>query len=445
MKALIERPSLAAAATVLISCLPADRTATGVHVSAADLTSVALIVLAAAFLLSGRRAGVIDVAGRRPSLRTGVMDVAGTLERRAVVLAPLAAAATVALLASADTMTSLPGYLRFLQVFVLVPLAVLVTVRDRADVMIVAGSVVGAATLQGVLGCYQVLTGTGAAYEGERVRAVGTFGAPDVMGMATMVSYGVVILLAAGLSVRGNGRVLALGGAGLLCVPLALSLSRGSWIAVICAALVVLFLHSRAVAARVVLVGAVGAALAFAAGTGSDLLDRRLASITEVVTDPDQSVSDRYSLWTAATGMWVDNPLTGVGPRRFGELRDTYAPLELSSGSDTDDPVHGYERRPLLSPHNMYLLILSEQGLLGLAAFAGFLGCLAWWAARGAVLAAAGLVTWHVVSFTYGDIGGPSTMVTSVALGLALALVAGRRRAAVRTESRAAVGAGAAR
>src|SRR5207244_12287288 len=78
----------------------------------------------------------------------------------------------------------------------------------------------------------------------------------------------------------------------------------------------------------------------------------------------------RYGLWRAATGMWTDHPITGVGLKNFASFRDEYAPLSVSSGSDVADPVSGFQREPLLSPHNMYLLILSEQGLIGISAFA---------------------------------------------------------------------------
>jgi hypothetical protein len=79
----------------------------------------------------------------------------------------------------------------------------------------------------------------------------------------------------------------------------------------------------------------------------------------------------------------------------------------------------------------MYLLALSEQGLLGCALLTGS------WAAllavgtqrlrrarrgvKGAVapgLAAVGLLLWSCVDFLYADIGGPSTVLTAVLLGL---------------------------
>ncbi|MEV0389379.1 O-antigen ligase family protein [Nonomuraea sp. NPDC050643] len=403
------RPSLPAAVLVLLTCLPVrhDDLSSGLRMTAADVASAVLAVVAVAVLLTRSR------TDRLPA--------------RALVFAPVAAAAGISALASSDVLASLPGYVRYIQVFVVIPLAVWVTVRDRTDTLIVGGALVGAATVQGLVGCVQAFTGTGASYAGEQVRAVGTFGAPDVMGMASVVSHGTIILLAAGLTLRGRRRAAALGGAALLCLPLALSLSRGTWLALLCAALVVLLLHSRVLAARVVLAGAAGAiVLALGVGTGADVLGRRLDSVASAVSQPDQSLRDRYSLWRTAVDMWRDHPVTGAGPRRFAQLRDTYAPIELSSGSDTDDPVNGYQRRPLLSPHNMYLLTLSEQGLLGLAALAGCLGAMAWWAVRERSLIAAGLLAWQLVDFAYGDIGGAPTLVMSVALGLALSLVARR-------------------
>ena len=65
----------------------------------------------------------------------------------------------------------------------------------------------------------------------------------------------------------------------------------------------------------------------------------------------------------------------------FPSYRDSNAPLHLSSGSDVEDPATGYHRQALLSPHNLYWLVLSEQGLIGALALGGFLlglGVLTW-------------------------------------------------------------------
>ncbi|MEU5539623.1 O-antigen ligase family protein [Streptomyces sp. NPDC020362] len=321
------------------------------------------------------------------------------------------------------------GLARYLQVFVLVPVAVVLLVRDRRDARLVLWSLVGLALWQGAIGVHQYLTGTGASYQGADIRAVGTFGASDVMGMATVVAYGLVVATGLALGARGRReRAVAAGCALVLVVPLAVSFSRGAWIAtaVACGAQLLLTglrpavkVCAAAVAASVVLVGGFG--------IGAAALQERLTSITQVAAAPDQSVVDRYSLWAAATDMWREHPVTGVGLKAFPEHRDGHASLALSSGSDTEGAGQGFRRQPLLSPHNMYLLLLSEQGLLGLLTAAG-----SWLAllvcslrrlrrarhVRDCALVACGLLLWQLVDFAYADIGGPSTVLTALCFGV---------------------------
>ncbi|MER5300979.1 O-antigen ligase family protein [Streptomyces lasiicapitis] len=357
--------------------------------------------------------------------------------RAAVILGLPVVGITAAACASASAATGLAGAARYLQVFVLVPAAVLVLIRNARQFRLLAWAFVGLALFQGALGVHQNLTGTGASYMGEDIRAVGTFGPTDVMGMATVVSYGFVAALA--LAFRPDAprqRAAALTCAGLLTVPLALSFSRGAWIATAVACGVVLLLAGVRRALRAALAATAAAVVLVAGlGMGSQLLQERLSSITQVTDAPDQSVTDRYAMWAASVDMWRDRPVTGVGLKGFPEHRDSHASLALSSGSDTAGAGAEFRRQPLLSPHNMYLLILSEQGLLGLLTLAGgwlaLLVCAvrAWARVRrpgrrpsGAgdldcALAACGLLVWQLVDFMYADIGGPSTVLTAVALG----------------------------
>ncbi|MDQ3989457.1 MAG: O-antigen ligase family protein, partial [Actinomycetota bacterium] len=269
-----------------------------------------------------------------------------------------------------------------------------------------------------------------ALYAGENIRAIGTFGAVDIMAMSTVVSFGLLIALGFGLASAGRRRVLLLLVAVVLLLPLVLSLSRGSLIAVVCAAAVVLAVHHwRAAVLTVLVVAALGVVLVGGFGLGADTVGERVASIGSSVDDPDRSVTDRYDLWTAAIGMWREHPLTGVGLQNFPEYRDSYAPLRLSSGSDVGDPDGRFRREPLLSPHNMYLLVASEQGTVGILAFGGLLAALAAGTVRRLLrtgtpiqrapgLCALGLLTWLLVDFGYADIGGPSSVLTAVVLGL---------------------------
>ncbi|MEG8277561.1 O-antigen ligase family protein [Streptomyces sp. AHA2] len=328
----------------------------------------------------------------------------------------------------------LVGLGRYLQVFVLVPLAVLLLLRDRADFRLLAWSFVGLAVWQGAVGVHQYATATGASYQGRPVRAVGTFGAQDVMGMATVVSLGLVC--AVGLALGGapvRQRVIALACALLLLPPLAVSFSRGAWIATAVTCVVQLLLSGlrRALPAGAVVVAA-SVILVGGFGVGTAMLQERISSITRVADAPDQSVTDRYTMWAAATGMWGEHPLAGVGLKGFPEHRDGHSSLALSAGSDTEGAGAAFRKQPLLSPHNMYLLVLAEQGLIGLLALVGswlaLLLCAvrALWRTRRAAgpgldcgLVASGLLVWQLTDFAYADIGGPSTVLTAMCFGLA--------------------------
>ncbi len=411
-------PVLPALATVLLVCVPAHRAPGGGGAGAtlADAASGVLVVCCAAWALRTRA---------RPLDTTA-----------AAVLAAPAAGLALAAATAQDPAAGLTGFVRLLQVFVLVPAALVLALRSRRHARLVTASLVAVAVVQGAVGVHQYLTGTGASYRGEDIRAVGTFGPLDVMGMASAVSCGVVVALAAGLAPPAGAprwlRPAALGTAAALLVPLVLSFSRGAWISTAAACTAVLLLAGLRTALRTLAVlMAAGVVLVGGFGVGGDLVAERAASITEVAGEPDRSVTDRYTMWAAAVGIWRENPLTGVGPKGFAGHRDSHASLALSSASDTAGAGQDFHRQPLLSPHNMYLLLLAEQGLVGATAVAGGWAALlvlgvrrlrrARTAGRGADcgLAATGLLVLVCVDFLYADIGGPSTVLTAVALGLA--------------------------
>ncbi|MFD9932744.1 O-antigen ligase family protein [Streptomyces massasporeus] len=351
----------------------------------------------------------------------------------AVVLGLPVLGVAVAAMGAVSPGEGLAGLGRYLQIFVLVPAAVLLLVRGRGDFRLLAWSFVGLAVWQGAVGVHQYVTGTGASYQGRPVRAVGTFGAQDVMGMATVVSLGLVCAVGLALgSAPVRQRVIGLACVLVLLPPLALSFSRGAWIAtaVTCAVQLLLGGLRRAFATGAV-VAAASVILVGGFGVGTAMLQERISSITQVADAPDQSVTDRYTMWAAATGMWGEHPLTGVGLKGFPEHRDSHASLALSAGSDTEGAGAAFRKQPLLSPHNMYLLILAEQGLLGLLALVGswlaLLLCAvrALWRTRRARapgldcgLVACGLLVWQLTDFAYADIGGPSTVLTAMCFGL---------------------------
>ncbi|MFD6420048.1 O-antigen ligase family protein [Streptomyces sp. NPDC060194] len=418
-------------AVIALLMAPADASGGG---TPADAASGVLVLYCAVRLLRRRE---------RPLTAVGAL----------VVGLPVTGIA-LACVTSADPAASLPGVGRYLQVFVLVPLAVLLVVRDRRDFAVAAWALVALALGQGAVGVAQFLTGTGASYMGQDIRAVGTFGPSDVMGMATVVSYGLVVCVALALGlgpgpagVRTRQAAVVFGA--LLVVPLVLSFSRGAWIATVAACLLQVVLSGGRRALRVLAtVSALGVVLVLGFGVGSAMLKERVSSITQVTGAPDRSVTDRYTMWAAAVEMWRAEPVTGVGLKGFPEYRDSNASLALSAGSDTAGAGQGYKKQALLSPHNMYLLVLGEQGALGLVTLLGsWLALLALGLRRLAGAARTGGATWcgllavgllarQLVDFAYADIGGPSTVLTSVMFGLAawwaLAADGGPRGGAIR-------------
>lgn len=407
-------PVLPVLAVVALLALPLGPGGEG-GAGPADALS-ALVVLYCALRLVRQR--------RRPLSRTA-----------AVLLGLPVIGLAVAAMGASSPGAGLTGMGRYLQIFVLVPAAVLLLIRGRSDFRLLSWGFVGLALWQGAIGVHQFLTGTGASYQGEEIRAVGTFGAQDVMGMATVVSFGLVCAVGLALGAGRTAvrqRVVASCCALALLVPLALSFSRGAWIATAVTIVVQLLLAGLRRALKVgAVVAALGVILVGGFGVGSAMLQERVDSITQVTDAPDQSVTDRYTMWAAAVGMWREHPLTGVGLKGFPEHRDAHASLALSAGSDTEGAGAAFRKQPLLSPHNMYLLILAEQGLIGLLALAGtWLGLLVC-GLRGlarvrrtgpgldCALIACGLLVWQLTDFAYADIGGPSTVLTAVCFGLA--------------------------
>jgi putative inorganic carbon (hco3(-)) transporter len=78
----------------------------------------------------------------------------------------------------------------------------------------------------------------------------------------------------------------------------------------------------------------------------------------------DSSVEKRKLLATAALQMFADRPIHGVGAGNFSEHYPQYARSIGSSSPQYDEPG------ATQFPHSLYLEIVAETGLIGLAAFA---------------------------------------------------------------------------
>jgi murein biosynthesis integral membrane protein MurJ len=457
------RPAWVVAGAMLLVCYPETSTdvSASVHVTPMDLGTVMIVM---AVLPEWIRA----LCGRAPAPFSRA--VAGLLTVVTLVLA-------LSTMLSTDTSDSLSGFVRYVQLFVAVPAATCTAIlRSRGRTAAgsaqdnwsasagpeeppeqpetwaraagpILGSMIAIGLFEAAYGTWQALTGNGSSYAGSDVRAVGTFGSLDVMGLATVVGFGMVAALALALVSTGGRRIAAWLALGAMCPAMVFSLSRGSWIAtaVACAPLAVLVLGRKLIRWSILLACAALVGLALTGGLAqlsasnangeSTSIVARFTSIFSSTSDPDQSVTDRYSLWTAAIGIGEEHPVSGVGLKQFQNYRDSKAPIALSGGGQTDSSTNGYQVEPLLSPHNMYLLAFSEQGVPGAAVFFFLLVCvpllslLRCWRTRktadpaklALALAATGWGLWGMIDFIYADIGGPTTVLLSVLIGIVLA------------------------
>jgi O-antigen ligase len=410
--AVIRRPSILVVAGVLAIVVPSEG-----RLTVADAIGGLLVAAVTIRLIRGDR-----TVGRR-----------GWLAFAAALLS-----FTIATVTAADVLASAIGFIRYAEIFVLVPVAVAMSLRDRLDVLLIAGAIIAVTIVEGAFGVYQYLTGTGAAYGGQFVRAVGTFGPEQIMALAALCGYGLVVTLALALALRGRSRTGLLAVCGFLVLALGFTLSRCAWIATAAAVLLLLFVWHWRVAAMLCAMAALGVAILLWSASSSDAdpssgrLDQRITSIFSAGSSPDQSVRDRYALWAAARGIWSDHPVIGVGMKDFVSYRDSYSSVGLSAGSDVGDQATGVERQALMSPHNQYLMVLSEQGTVGILAFGGLLVTIAAGAVRPKRprllppaeerfldLVAPSLMVWTLIDWMYGDIGaGPSTVLMATLLGI---------------------------
>jgi len=175
---------------------------------------------------------------------------------------------------------------------------------------------------------------------------------PSPNGVAALVIGPFAICAAAavlGGTVRIPVRILAAAGAAVLAVAMYFTYSRAALLGIFVVAVVVGWRIRRWLGAGVLVAGIVAGAL---------LLPGYLASRSAAVgvgaeVDPSgvlvASDALRLRAWAAASAIWADNPLLGVGFAQYGRYADAYGDAVLNA------------------PHNEWLRLFAEEGIaLGL-------------------------------------------------------------------------------
>jgi O-antigen ligase len=225
---------------------------------------------------------------------------------------------------------------------------------------------------------------------------------PDYFALFLVLAVPLAAALAVG-SDRPWPRGLGAAAAGLGTAALVFTFQRAAYLALVTALAVLAVLLSRRGRARVpwapALV-AVGLGLLVAGVVDAAVLHGRVVErLGRLAQDPN-----RLRLWQTALRMAADHPVLGVGTGRYAFFFREYAG-ELAQGFG---PFWG-------TAHSLYLHLLAEQGVIGLASFLALLGSVWLGAARrlraaapdrliplaGLLAALAGWLAYSVVQFTF--------------------------------------------
>ena len=140
----------------------------------------------------------------------------------------------------------------------------------------------------------------------------------------------------------------------LIIAALALSGTRGAWMGFAIGLLVLAGINFRE--ALVESFAALGVIFS------QFFLSPRFSRATGALSAKEGSLKIHLALWKAAWRMFLDHPLLGVGPGRFGAFFGNYHSLPFGG-----QPTWG-------NAHNLYLQTLAERGIIGFFALLFLLG-----------------------------------------------------------------------
>jgi O-antigen ligase len=207
-------------------------------------------------------------------------------------------------------------------------------------------------------------------------RAVSSLGQPNALAAYLVLAIPPAVVLA--VLVRGGARLACAGAVAAMVAALFATESRGGYLGLLAAGIVLLVglrqsfaTRSRRLLALAVVVGAAGIGVLALAQSDrlSSAWDLRAVSSTR----------DHLDLWTVAAHVAGDHPLLGTGqetfPDQFAQYNRDVLPAERAAY---------FARFRIESPHNVYLGIAAGTGLPALAAYLAILATAAYALVRGA-------------------------------------------------------------
>jgi O-antigen ligase len=225
--------------------------------------------------------------------------------------------------------------------------------RSLVSLLVVVGGICG---VLGVLEMLQVIPGEFPRWGTRFYRAALGLGQPNGLGLflAALLPLGVHCW---NVATRPAQRAVAGFSALAIALGIIATFSRGSWLALMGGTVALLLVGDAWRALRVWLGAAVLALLADLASGGAlwDTAQRTLV---------DWTLEQRAALMYAGLLMFQAHPFVGVGPGGYAESLDEFGP-QISALWDY-----------LPTPHNAYVQMAAECGIIGLVALLAFLGAI---------------------------------------------------------------------
>ena len=227
------------------------------------------------------------------------------------------------------------------------------------------------------VGCFEIVTKLGLGIHGRRAME-------QITGLMSSVNLyaGILALilpwcLGAAVVLRGAWRGLAVVAAGSLLVMILLLQSRAAWLAVLAgtaSAVIVILLdaarfnvsrRARNRLATACLAGIVALAGGIATAPADNFFAQRFRSIFVDPANPGALPREggRLMIWGITSRMIADHPLTGVGAGNFT--------VRLHEYFGDDDLDFSNVHTNWVQPHNDFLWVFVEKGVLGIVLFVG--------------------------------------------------------------------------
>ena len=250
-----------------------------------------------------------------------------------------------------DKRVALIGSIRFsMYVFIYYSIAYKLKIKDKLNVIML--SFLGVASISGILSIIQLINLKLSHIQlSEEHRIASFLENPNNLGSYTILSIFIVLLLFLNEKEKKKKSILLISFI-LLIINIVLSESRNALLALFLGAVLVAIIYDK----RALIFSILLPIIMF-------IIPQSRYRILDIF-NPDQN-SSRFKIWKSAELMIKDNPLFGSGYDNFAVKYPTYV------YHNPDLLVHGSYKAQ--HPHNIFLKIQSELGIIGTTLFILFL------------------------------------------------------------------------